>query len=53
MSLKYLDDLGNEIVQNSIQEFIQENQNFGTNSRQLETVLEKNSPKTLIGFFVL
>lgn len=52
VSLKYLDDyLGNEIVQNSIQEFIQENQNFGTNSRQLETVLEKNSPKNIDWFF--
>jgi len=52
LSLKYLDSyLGNEIVHKSIQEYIQENQFFGTNSRQFETVLVKNSPKDINWFF--
>ncbi|WP_445719640.1 aminopeptidase [Flavobacterium sp.] len=52
LSLKYLDSyLENNIVHNSIKEFIQENQYFGTNSRQFETVLLKNSPKDINWFF--
>jgi hypothetical protein len=52
LSLKYLDSyLGNDIVHNTIKEFIQENQYFGTNSRQFETVLLKNSPKDINWFF--
>jgi hypothetical protein len=52
LSLKYLDSyLENNIVHNSIKEFIQENQYFGTNSRQFETVLAKNSQKDINWFF--
>ena len=52
LSLKYLDSyLENDIVHNTIKEFIQENQYFGTNSRQFETVLLKNSPKDINWFF--
>jgi hypothetical protein len=52
LSLKYLDSyLGNDIVHNTIKEYIQENQYFGTNSRQFETVLLKNSPKDINWFF--
>ncbi|EAZ94766.1 hypothetical protein FBBAL38_10017 [Flavobacteria bacterium BAL38] len=52
LSLKYLDSyLENNIVHNSIKEFIQENQYFGTNSRQFETVLVKNSQKDINWFF--
>ncbi|WP_445715972.1 aminopeptidase [Flavobacterium sp.] len=52
LSLKYLDSyLGNNIVNSTIEEFIQENQYFGTNSRQFETVLIKNSPKDINWFF--
>jgi hypothetical protein len=52
LSLKYLDSyLENDIVHKSIKEFIQENQYFGTNSRQFETVLLKNSPKDINWFF--
>lgn len=52
LSLKYLDSyLENDIVHNTIKEFIQENQYFGTNSRQFETVLLKNSTKDINWFF--
>ncbi|MFY7988261.1 MAG: aminopeptidase [Flavobacterium sp.] len=52
LSIKYLDSyLGNNIVNSTIEEFIQENQYFGTNSRQFETVLIKNSPKDINWFF--
>ena len=52
LSLNYLDDyLGNEIVLSSIKEFIQENQYVESNSRQFETILEKNSSKKLDWFF--
>lgn len=52
LSFKYLDSyIGNQIVQNTIKEYIQENQLFGTNSRQFETVLLKNSPKNIDWFF--
>lgn len=52
LSLKYLDSyLGNDIVHKTIKEYIQENQYFGTNSRQFETVLLKNSPKDINWFF--
>ncbi|MFN7044819.1 MAG: aminopeptidase [Flavobacterium sp.] len=52
LSLKYLDSyLEDDIVHKSIKEFIQENQFFGTNSRQFETVLLKNSPKDISWFF--
>lgn len=52
LSFKYLDSyLGNDIVHNSIKEYIQENQFFGTNSRQFETILLKNSPKDINWFF--
>ena len=52
LSLKYLDNyLGNEILHKSIKEYIQENQYFGTNSRQFETILLKNSPKDINWFF--
>lgn len=52
LSFKYLDSyLENNIVQNTIKEFIQENQYFGTNSRQFETILLKNSPKDINWFF--
>ena len=52
LSLKYLDSyLENDIIHKSIKEFIQENQYFGTNSRQFETVLLKNSPKNINWFF--
>lgn len=52
LSFKYLDSyLGDDIVHNSIREYIQENQFFGSNSRQFETVLLKNSPKNIDWFF--
>ncbi|UGS22756.1 aminopeptidase [Flavobacterium channae] len=52
LSFKYLDSyLGNEIVHNTIKEYIQENQYLGTNSRQFETVMLKNSPKDINWFF--
>ena len=52
LSLKYLDSyLGNDIVHNTIKEYIQENQFLGTNSRQFETILIKNSPKDIDWFF--
>lgn len=52
LSFKYLDSyLGDDIVHNSIREYIQENQFFGSNSRQFETVLLKNSPKDIGWFF--
>ena len=52
LSFKYLDSyLGNEIVHNTIKEYIQENQYLGTNSRQFETIMLKNSPKDINWFF--
>lgn len=52
LSLNYLDDyLGNEIVLSSIKEFIQENQYVESNSRQFETILEKNASKKIDWFF--
>ena len=52
LSFKYLDSyLGNEIVHNTIKEYIQENQYLGTNSRQFETIMLKNSPKDIDWFF--
>lgn len=52
LSLNYLDDyLGENIVLSSIQEFIQENQYISSNSRQFETILNKNTPKNIDWFF--
>jgi glycine C-acetyltransferase len=42
LSLNYLDNyLGDNVVLSSIQEFIQENQYISSNSRQFETILDK------------
>ena len=52
LSLNYLDNyLGENIVLSSIQEFIHENQYISSNSRQFETIIEKNTPKDIDWFF--
>lgn len=52
LSLNYLDQyLGDGIVLSSIKEFIQANHYTASNSRQFETILEKNSPKKIDWFF--
>jgi len=52
LSLNYLDNYLNEnIVLSSIQEFIIENRYISSNSRQFETILEKNTPKDIDWFF--
>ena len=52
LSLNYLDNyLGENIVLSSIQEFIHENQYISSNSRQFETIIEKNTPKDIDWLF--
>ena len=52
LSLKYLDSyLENDIVQNSIKEFVVLNQEKQTNRKDFETILTTNSPKKITWFF--
>jgi hypothetical protein len=52
LSLNYLDNfLGNQIVNSSIKEFMLLNQYSSSNTRQFETILEKNAPKNIDWFF--
>lgn len=52
LSLKYLDSyLENEIVKNSIQQFIVLNQEKQTNRNDFESILTANSPKKITWFF--
>jgi hypothetical protein len=52
LSLKYLDSyLENNIVQNSIREFIALNKKQQTNRNDFEALLTKNSPKDITWFF--
>jgi hypothetical protein len=52
LSLKYLDSyLENDIVQNSIRQFLALNQKQQTNRKDFETILTANSPKKINWFF--
>jgi hypothetical protein len=52
LSLKYLDSyLENDIVQNSIGQFLTLNQKQQTNRKDFETILTTNSPKNINWFF--
>lgn len=52
LSLQYLDAyLGNDIVENSIKEFMVMNQDFQTNDRDFEMILKKNTSKDINWFF--
>lgn len=52
LSLKYLDSyLENNVVQNSIQQFIVVNKKQQTSRNDFETLLTKNSPKEITWFF--
>ena len=52
LSLNYLDNfLGNQIVNSSIKEFMLLNQYSSSNTRQFETILEKNAPQNIDWFF--
>jgi hypothetical protein len=52
LSLKYLDSyLDNNVVQNSILQFLDLNKNKQTNRHDFESLLTKNSPKEITWFF--
>ncbi|MGL2963344.1 aminopeptidase [Flavobacterium sp. RSB2_4_14] len=52
LSLKYLDSyLENNIVQNSVRQFISKNKIQQTNRKDFETILTQNSPKKINWFF--
>ncbi len=52
LSLQYLDAyLENDIVENSIQEFMVMNQDFQTNDTDFEMILKKNTSKNINWFF--
>lgn len=52
LNFKYLDSyLGNNIVENSIKELIENNSNCACNQYELKYILTKNSPKKIDWFF--